>query len=231
MYSPPQSAHHPTGLQAQAASNVHASGDGSCPSTAGRDGTPSETSGSGDLLLVRSGPEAYRRWWTDTIAQQKKLFESTDSSAFVFSLGNDVLALPTSAIHEVMPKRHLHSLPHRRDGLLLGLANCHGELLTCISLPALLGLNQEPDDNAVQDHRRKSSNQLLVVMNWRGSRLGFPVDQALGTFRFRMASLRQAPPAVEAGPGCPLGLLEWEGRLVTFLDVDRLMASLSQVLR
>jgi len=68
----------------------------------------------------------------------------------------------------------------------------------------------------------------MIVLNWRDSRLGFPVDEVHGTVRFRMAALQPPPAAMQAGQACILGLLDWEGKVVMFLDADRLMALLTE---
>ena len=42
------------------------------------------------------------------------------------------------------PNRLIHSLPHRRQGIVLGLVNVRGELLICVSLARLLGIVPDP---------------------------------------------------------------------------------------
>ena len=41
---------------------------------------------------------------------------------------------------EIAERRSLHSLPHRRRGIVMGIVNIRGELLICASLGKLLGL-------------------------------------------------------------------------------------------
>jgi chemotaxis-related protein WspD len=136
-------------------------------------------------------------------------------------------------------------MPHRRNGILLGLANWRGELLTCVSLSALLGISAEsspqgpaskpapptmekgvPSVDATAAKSRGTAR--MIVLNWRDSRLGFPADDVHGTVRFRMAALQSPPPVLQAGPGCALGLFDWGGRVVTFLDTERLMVLLNE---
>jgi chemotaxis-related protein WspD len=185
----------------------------------------------------RIRPEAYRRHWVESVVEQRKLFEATDSSAFTFLIGNEAFALPTTAVHEVVRGGEIHSLPHRTNGVLLGLTNYRGELLTCVSLSRFLGVPHsaaaDTGDLLDRNHSNRGTGVAgrLAVIQWRGCRIGFPVDQTLQTFRFSMESLAPAPAAVEAGLGCVLGLLKRDERLITFLDADRLITSLSQAIR
>jgi hypothetical protein len=59
----------------------------------------------------------------------------------IFRLGTEWLALPASVFQEVAELGAIHSLPHRRSGLVVGLTNVRGgELLICFSLTKLLVL-------------------------------------------------------------------------------------------
>ena len=74
------------------------------------------------------------------------------ASALVFRINAEWFALPTQAFQEVAEHRPVHSLPHRRHGTVLGLVNIRGELLICVSLGHLLGLERAPSaTNAAPD--------------------------------------------------------------------------------
>src|SRR5262245_38052092 len=61
-------------------------------------------------------------------------------SSFLFRIGSEWLAIATPVVDEVADLRSIHSLPHRRSGVVLGLANVRGELIVCVSLAQLLGI-------------------------------------------------------------------------------------------
>ncbi len=91
-------------------------------------------------LLDRPLPETYRQEWTRHFAQTEKALQPAKKSAVVFRLKAEWLALPTHTFQEVGERRPIHSLPHRRDGIVLGLVNVRGELLICVALDRFLGL-------------------------------------------------------------------------------------------
>src|SRR5438045_1523494 len=99
-------------------------------------------SNAGLQLLDRPLPADYRRERTAHFAQEKKLPPPARTSALLFRLAAEWLALPTHAFQEVAERRPIHSLPHRRQGPVLGLVNIRGELLICVALGRLLGLGK-----------------------------------------------------------------------------------------
>ena len=86
-------------------------------------------SAAGLQLLNRPLPADYRREWTEHFAQKQKLSTPLKTSALIFRIDREWLALPTHAFQEVAERRAIHTLPHRRQGIVLGLVNIRGELL------------------------------------------------------------------------------------------------------
>src|SRR5690349_21072075 len=79
-------------------------------------------------LLNRPLPEGYRREWTEHLARPSDLARGARTSTVVFRLHGQWFALPTYLLQEVAEQRAVHSIPHRRQGVLLGLVNIRGEL-------------------------------------------------------------------------------------------------------
>lgn len=181
-------------------------------------------SNAGVASLNRPLPAQYRRAWTEHYAQEKASRAPANSSALLFRLSGEWFALPTRAFQEVAERRRVHSLPHRRQGLVLGLVNIRGELLLCVSLGHLLGVAGLPsrEDLRTAHHR-------LLVANWEGSRLAFPVDEVPGTHRFHTQEL-QAPPATVANSEVSYtqGILQWRDRRAGFLNAETLFAALNR---
>ena len=61
----------------------------------------------------------------------------------IFRVGTEWLALPAAAIQEVSNLRPVHRVPHRTSGVLLGVVNVRGELLICVSLARVFGIESE----------------------------------------------------------------------------------------
>jgi chemotaxis-related protein WspD len=177
-------------------------------------------------LLDRPLPPEYRREWTAHFAQRKKAAFSGKTCAIIFRVQEEWLALPAQAFQEIAERRLIHSLPHRRAGVVLGLVNIRGELLICVSIGRLLGL----EATAGQEIPRPPCARLLVV-NWENIRLVFPVDEVHGVHRFQAEDLRE-PPATVTGsnPSYTQGVLLWQQRAVGFLDASLLFPALNRSL-
>lgn len=177
-------------------------------------------------LLDRPLLPDYRRAWTEHFAQERKLTSSARQSALLFRINAEWLALPTSAFQEVAERRPVHSLPDRRQGLVLGLVNVRGELLICVSVGRLLGLERHPPDESP----RPTYDRLLVA-KWDGQRFVFPASEVRGLLRFQSPEV-QEPPATLAKSKLSYtrGVLHWHNRAVGLLDADLLFSSLNRSL-
>jgi chemotaxis-related protein WspD len=177
-------------------------------------------------LLDRRLPAEYRRQWTEHYAREKKPAVRGKQSLVLFRIGPVWLALPTRVFREVSERRAIHSLPHRHQGMVLGLANVRGSLLICVGLGRLLGLEREP---LHRSHRLLYDR--LVVVEWQGKPLAFPVDEVYGIHRYDPVELKEAPGgAVTAGSSFTRHLLNWESRQVNCLDEELLFSTMSRSL-
>ncbi|MDD5349955.1 MAG: chemotaxis protein CheW [Chthoniobacteraceae bacterium] len=179
-------------------------------------------------LLDRPAPEGYLDFWTERIALPRQEQRKGTRSAVVFRIGVEWLALPAEIFAEVAEPRPVHSLPHRPDGLVLGLTAIRGELLICIALPRLLGF--EASASAAPSQGRSVYERMLVVGHG-GERVVFPVDEVHAGVRYHPDDLRPVPSTVaQAAAPFTLGLLSWEDRNVGVLDDALLFYALGRQL-
>lgn len=204
-------------------------------------------SAAGLQLLNRPLPPEYRRERAAHYAQTKETSQRTRLSVVLFRLAAEWLALPTLAFQEVAERRALHSLPHRRRSLALGLVNVRGELLICASAARLLGLEDQENLKSKNQHPRfgnarepvgfgpetldlRLAGRLLVTI-WQGQRLAFPVDEVHGIQRIPQDELRE-PPATLARSAHTYtrGVFAWRERTVGLLDADTFFTALNRSL-
>jgi chemotaxis-related protein WspD len=226
----PAAADHRPGVLARACwGKVGVYGDGSCPElrTHFHCRNCPVYSSAGAQLLDRPLPRDYRREWAEHFAQRKPVAAKLNTSVLLFRMGAEWLALPTLAIQEVAERRRIHSLPHRRQqGVILGVANIHGELVICASLGHFLGLEGMPSAGDL----RVSCNRLLVA-HWDGVRFLFPVHEIHGTHRFDLQDLKAPPfPSTKSHPSYTQGVFYWRQQPVGFLDADLLFPALNRSL-
>jgi chemotaxis-related protein WspD len=195
-------------------------------------------SAAGLQLLDRPFPADYRRERAEHYAGAKRVTQPARLSVVIFRLANEWLALPTTAFQEVAEHRRMHSLPHRRQGLVLGLVNVRGELLICASVARLLGLDSEVRGPRSEVSGPTSNPRLptsvfgrLLVTSWNGLRLALPVDEVHGIQRLPKDELKTPPATLsKATLSYTLGIFGWRDRTVGLLEADSFFSTLNRSL-
>jgi chemotaxis-related protein WspD len=175
-------------------------------------------------LLDRPLPPDYRAEWTEHFGKEQRLAPPVKTSAVLFRINAEWLALPTHAFQEVAERRRTHSLPHQRQGIVVGLVNIRGELLICVSLGRLLGLEKTSSRQTI-----RTAYDRLLVANWEGSRLVFPVDEVHGTHKFEASEVHEPPATVaKSRPSYTHGIFMWQQKPVGLLDPSLLFPALNR---
>ena|SRR5579863_1288563 len=149
-------------------------------------------------------------------------------SALVFRVADEWLALPSTALKHIDDIRPIHSLPHRRNRIVLGLVNIRGALTVAVSLAELLHLDRAA---AGTNASRKSYPRMLVAAH-RSEPVAFPVDEVEGVVRFAASELLPVPTTLAHTTGSHAsGVLAWRDTTIGLLDPDRVFESLAGSLR
>jgi chemotaxis signal transduction protein len=161
---------------------------------------------------------------TEHFAQPRETGRPKDRSAIMFRIGSEWLALALSAVDEVVELGELHSLPHRRSPLVLGLVNVRGQLLVCVSLARLLGIATDAEEDAGNPRR-------LLVLRGPGGRLAARVDEVQHTHRYHEGELLPPPATItRSGTTFSRGAIALDDRLFASLDETRLLNALTRSL-
>lgn len=180
------------------------------------------------VLLDRTLPPDYAAECTSHFAQPQQAKHLDTHAILVFRIGDEWLALPSLVCAEVVDMRPIHTLPHRQSPLLRGLASVRGELLVCVSLGYLLGLEQ---GRPVKKNRQRAAYSRLVVIHGEGGRLVFPADEVHGILRFHPGELREVPTTVsKAASTFTTAVLPWEDKAIGCLDDQLLLYTLNRSL-
>jgi len=181
-----------------------------------------------DIDLALDHGDAAERPWARALSTSPTGGDGCDAeSMLVFRIGDEWLALPTTAFREVTEMRRIHSLPHRRNLATLGVVNIRGALVVCASLVDMLALE------AIETSRgsRRAAYQRMLVIADHGQCAVFPVDEVDGVQRFARAAC-EAIPATVARTALPhtRAVVRWQGRTIGLLDVNLLFHTLNRSL-
>ncbi|KVU95929.1 chemotaxis protein CheW [Burkholderia ubonensis] len=157
-------------------------------------------------------------------------------TALAFRIADEWLGLPVPALRQIDGPRPIHPLPHRRNGVVLGLVNVRGTLTIAASLGALLsldlGLDPGLEHDAAGRHASRHAHARLLVVEHRGDMVALPVDEVEGVLRFAASALLPAPTTLaHAATMHTRGLLAWRDTTLGLLDADRVFDSLARSLR
>ncbi|AOK21106.1 chemotaxis protein CheW [Burkholderia cepacia] len=157
-------------------------------------------------------------------------------TALAFRIADEWLGLPVPALRQIDGPRPIHPLPHRRNGVVLGLVNVRGTLTIAASLGALLsldlGLDLGLEHDAAGRHAPRHAHARLLVVEHRGDTVALPVDEVEGVLRFAASALLPAPTTLaHAATMHTRGLLAWRDTTLGLLDTDRVFDSLARSLR
>lgn len=177
-------------------------------------------------LLDRDPPSGYVAEWTSHFAEAKQLEAPDTDSAVVFRIGAEWFALSTRIFDEIAEPRTIHSLPHRRSSAVLGLVNVRGQLVICVALGKMLGVEETPSRGADRDSVAQGR---MVVIRHDGSRTAFPVDEVERVHRYHPRDLRSVPATVvKSAAAYTKGVMSWRDRIVGCLDEELVIQGLNR---
>jgi chemotaxis-related protein WspD len=183
-------------------------------------------------LLHRELPEECLRESTANVAAKRNVTAPGTKSAVIFRIGAEWFALATSVFQEIGDRSAIRRLPDRRRGILSGLVNVRGELLLCVALDTVLGLEQSGLEQSGAERKTGTTTcfERLMICKYNNARLAFQVSEVHGLHRYHPADLRNAP-ATLARAACgiyTLGVMSWRDRTVACLDDELLFYNLNK---
>ena len=168
----------------------------------------------GQRLFDRPPPPECLDEWTAQLAHLEAEETGDVLALIVFRVGAEWLAFDVRSMVEVAESRPFHRIPHRRDHVLLGIANIRGELQLCLSLRALLGIEAE---NAAAERAERTG--WLLVSEHEGRRWALAVDEVAGVWRVPRTEVRNAPATVSGSQASTaLGVYYGQNKRVGCLD-------------
>jgi chemotaxis-related protein WspD len=186
-----------------------------------------ETHASVARLLDREVPEETLRESTAHVAAKKTVVELGTKSVLIFRIGTEWFALPTDVLQEIGDRCTIRTLPGHRGGILSGLVNVRGELLLCVALGVVLGLDTAAERPEIG---KSASSGRLMICKRGDARLAFQVSEVHGLHRYHPKDLRSPPATLaKAASGIyTLGVVPWKDRIVGCLDDELLFYTLNK---
>jgi chemotaxis-related protein WspD len=185
----------------------------------------------GRKLLERDLPGEYKDEWSEVLAQKKEEELLGTISVVIFRIEGEWLALSTQLFEEIIDVEHvqslLHTIPHRKNPVLMGIINVHGEIWPCVSFKDLLGLEDSHTEKSEQ--KDKNIYKRMIVIHGEDGRWVFPVDEIHGIYRVHPNTFQNVPVTVaKAKTTFTKEIFQWEKKRVALLDNELLLYNLAR---
>ncbi|MBV6325319.1 chemotaxis protein CheW [Duganella violaceipulchra] len=178
--------------------------------------------------LQRVVGDDYKKDWAAHFRQAAAGTQQLDASCLVFRIGREWLSLPTKMFVSVAQQAKPHRLPHRAEGGLSGIVNVGGTLYPCMSLAALLGI----DDNEGEAATGRHTFARLLLTQWEDQAYALPVADLHGILRYATASVQAPAATINKGLSRFLsGVIAHEDMHIGVLDAALIGYQLARVLR
>jgi len=204
-------------------------GDGSCeklPQYIDCRNCPVHARAAAELLDRLQVEQMDDSWSESGLAEPVQEQDAGLSSWLLFRIGEEWLALPTALLEEITELRGIHSLPHRKNAVLLGITNIRGALVTCISLAAMLNIATDSKMPA-----RQELLQRMLIVRRNGQTTAFTADEVHGTLRVAVSEQQPVPTTLTHAAGhFSRAVIQWNGHSVGLLDQELLFHTLNRSL-
>jgi chemotaxis-related protein WspD len=184
---------------------------------------------SANVLLERISDQSYLEEWTDLLAQGMNPKDTSESSAVLFRMGSEWLALSTFVFRQVADKRQIHQIPHRQNPILLGLVNLQGQLTLCVALNRMLEIDCPEINNKPV---RELIESRFIAISKDNETWVFPVSEIFGVFHYDLSKVENVPVTVAKSTANYLkGVINWNNKNVGLIDDDLIFYSLKRCLQ
>ncbi len=153
-------------------------------------------------------------------SKQSILLESgtNEIELMEFTIGKNVFGINVAKVTEIMMAAPVKVMPHSHPAIE-GVYNPREIVLTVLNLPMYLGL---ADQGATNDR------DLFIVTNFNKLHIAFRVNEVVGIDRVSWSAIQKPDKTIYGQhDGVATGLVEFEGRLITILDFEKIVADIA----
>ncbi|MFA7621707.1 MAG: chemotaxis protein CheW [Aminobacteriaceae bacterium] len=139
----------------------------------------------------------------------------------VFGLGKEEFGIDISRVREIVKLQNITTIPQSMD-FVEGIVNLRGQIVPIVDLCKRFLVADRSE--SVDAERR------IIVVNMSGQNIGILVDGVSEILRIPDESIEPTPPIVASGISSDFirGVAKVEGRLIIFLDLDRIFSAEEQ---
>lgn len=198
------------------------------------DGAPAAPAAEGAIIRLLDRPlnESDLHEHTLQVGQPPQQEHRRGSSVLIFSIGDELLALPAVEIARVTRAVRAHRVPHRNNEVFLGLGNVEGELMLCASLARLLDIERSAGGKAHEGKTAAGAEGWTIVLGTAQTRWAIVVDAVEGMEPVDPGATGPPPMTVErALVRFTDSLIRVDGKHAALLNAQRVFSGFEAALK
>lgn len=152
--------------------------------------------------------------------KQEILLESgtNEMEIMEFTIAGETFGINVAKVREILMAQPVKAMPHSHPAVE-GVFKPRGMVITVIDLPSYLGLD-------VSDHN--GEKDLFIVTNFNKMHIAFHVHTVVGIDRISWQNIEKPDQTIYGGEeGVATGITEYEERLITILDFEKIVADIA----
>lgn len=133
-----------------------------------------------------------------------------------FTIGNEVFGINVAKVTEIMIPSNVKPMQHAHP-CVEGVFKPRDTVITVVNLPKYLGIDVPEEERT-----------LLIVTNFNKMHVAFRVQTVVGIARISWQAIQKPDKIIYGGSdGVATGLAEYEDRLITILDFEKIVAEIA----
>ncbi len=133
-----------------------------------------------------------------------------------FTIGNNIFGINVAKVREIMMPAPVKPMPHAHPAVE-GVFKPRDMVITVIDLPRYLGITSDDVEKT-----------LFIITNFNRTSIAFRVHTVVGIDRVSWSAIEKPDKTIYGGDdGVATGIAQFEGRLITILDFEKIVADIS----
>lgn len=154
-----------------------------------------------------------------SVKQTEILLESGTNELEImeFTISGELFGINVAKVREIMKISPVKKMQHTHDAIE-GIFKPRGEVITVVDLAQYLGLPASENDE----------RDIFIVANFNRLNFAFHVHSVVGIDRISWTQIEKPDPIIYGGEdGIATGIAQYQGRLITILDFEKIIAEIS----
>jgi chemotaxis-related protein WspD len=173
-------------------------------------------------IFNKAIPQNFIEEWTEIYSKAKDKEDTEKIALVIFKISDEWFSIEAKLFIEALTNRKIHPIPERTNKYFYGILNFNGELLLCIAINNILGIE-------FLDKDYNFGRYLLI--NLDDSRYCFPVDEFLPVKSISIKELKEVPfNTKKYTNSVTTHIFSINNTKVSFINADKLKSEFERIL-